>query len=115
MAPACTEGRRHTGRGSAMLWAMSFWETLGPAIHVEVTLTHTTNLHIVADQEHPVMEMVFSNGSGLFQQDNAPCQTAKIIRKRFEEHNRFMVLTSPPNSPVPIAIEHLWDVLDKQA
>jgi len=47
MAPGCTMGRRQAGGGSVMLWAMFCWETLGPAIHVDVTLTRTTYLSIV--------------------------------------------------------------------
>ncbi|MCI4389452.1 hypothetical protein PGIGA_G00098170 [Pangasianodon gigas] len=72
-------------------------------------------LNFVADQVHLFMAMVFPNGSGLFQQDNAPCHTAKIVQEWFEEHDKeFKVLTWPPNSPYLNLIEHLWDVLDKQ-
>jgi len=56
-------GRRQAGRGSVMLWAMFCWETLGPAINVDVTLTCTTYLSIVADHVHPFMETVFPGGS----------------------------------------------------
>ena len=42
MAPGCTMGRRQASGGSVMLWAMFCWETLGPGIHVDVTLTRTT-------------------------------------------------------------------------
>jgi len=63
-----------------MLWAMFCWETLGPAIHVEVNLTHVTYRNIIADQVHPFMAMVFPDGSGLFQQNNAPCHIAHIVR-----------------------------------
>ena len=48
MAPGCTTGRRQAGRGSVMLWAMFCLVTLGPAIHVDITLTCNTYLHIVA-------------------------------------------------------------------
>ncbi|MCJ8745752.1 hypothetical protein PDJAM_G00133960 [Pangasius djambal] len=41
--------------------------TLGPGLHVDVTLARTTHLNIVADQVHPYMVTVFPNGSGLFQ------------------------------------------------
>ncbi|MCI4388989.1 hypothetical protein PGIGA_G00092540 [Pangasianodon gigas] len=62
---------------------------------------------------HPFM--VFPNGSGLFQRDNASCHTVKIVQEWFEEHDKvFKVLTWPPNSPDLNPIGHLWDVLDKQ-
>ena len=70
-----------------MLWAMFCSETLGPAIHVNVNLIRVTYLNIVADQVHPFMARVFPDGSGLFQQDNAPCHTAHIVREWFEEHD----------------------------
>lgn len=58
---------------------------------------------------------LFPNGSGLFQQDSAPCHTAKMVLKWFEEHNNvFKVLTCRPDSPVLSLIEHLWDELDKK-
>lgn len=58
------------------------WEILSPSIHVDITLTHrhTTYLKIAADQIHPLMAMMFHDDSGLFQQDKAPCNTAKIYR-----------------------------------
>ena len=67
---------------------------LGPAIHMD-TLTHTTYLNIVADCLYPFVEAVFSDGCGLFQQDNAPCHKAKMVQEWFEEHsNKFEVLAS---------------------
>lgn len=33
---------------------MFCWETLGPDIHVEVTLTRTNQLIITADKTHPL-------------------------------------------------------------
>jgi len=114
MAPGCTLGRRQAGEGSVMLWAMFCWETLGPVIHVDVSLTHTTYLSIVADHVHPFMETVFPGGCVLFQQDNAPYCKAKMVQECFEEHSEFEVLTWPPNSPDLNPIKHLWDVLNKQ-
>ena len=43
-------------------------------------MTCATYLNIVADQVHPFMVMVFLDGSGLFQQGNASCHTAHIVR-----------------------------------
>jgi len=84
MAPGCNMGGRQDGEGNVMLWAMFCWETLGPAIHVDVTWTCTTYLSIVADHVHPFMEMVFPGGCGLFRQDNAPCHKTKMVQEWFE-------------------------------
>ena len=56
LAPGYTMGRRKAGGGSVMLWAIFCWETLGPAIHVDGTLTRTTYLNIGADLVHPFMK-----------------------------------------------------------
>ncbi len=76
MAAGCTMGRKQVGGGSDMLWAMFSWETFGSGIHVDVALTHTIYLKIIADRVHPIMAMTFPDGSDLFQQDNVPCHTS---------------------------------------
>jgi len=58
----------------------------GSAIHVDVSLTHATYVHIVGDQVHSFITMVFPGGSGLFRQDNASWHTAHIIQEWLEEH-----------------------------
>lgn len=45
--------------------AMIFWETLAPGIHVYVTLTRATFLHIVSDQVHNHMAAIFHHVSVL--------------------------------------------------
>ena len=61
---------------------------------MDVTLTCTTYLSTVADHVHPFMEMVFPDGCGLFQQDDAPCHKAKMVQEWFEQHNNdFDMLT----------------------
>lgn len=82
---------------------------------VDVTLTFTTYLSIVADHVQYFMEMVFPDGCGLFQQNDAPCHKAKTVQEWFEEQsNAFEMLILVPNSSALNPLERLWDVLDKQ-
>ncbi len=75
---------------------------------MDVNLTSATYLKIVSNHVHPFMAMVFPDGNGLFQQNNAPCHTAKVVQEWFEEQNIvFKVLPWPPNSPDLNPIEHL--------
>lgn len=79
--------------------AMFCWETLGPTIHVDDTLTRTY-LSIVAGYVHPFMGPVFLEGCGLLFQ---------------EWFDKFEVLTCSPVSPDLSPIEHLWDALGKKS
>ena len=65
-----------------MLWAMFWWVTSGPGIHVDVTIIRTTSINIVTDHVHPPMQTVFPDG---FQQDNVLCHKTKIVEEWFEK------------------------------
>ena len=53
------------------------------------------------------MERTFPNGGGIFQQDLAPCHTAKKVKK-FLKENHMKVFDQPGNSPDLNPIENLW-------
>lgn len=44
---------------SVMLLNKFYWESLGPAINIDVTLTRSTNLSIIADHKHSFMDIIF--------------------------------------------------------
>lgn len=56
VAPGSTMGRRQAGRGSLMLWAVFCWKTLGPTIHLDVTLTqlHWQTMYTLSWNRGPV-------------------------------------------------------------
>ena len=110
--PECTMGRGQANGDSVMLWAVFCWETLDPAM--DVTLTRTTYLNIVADQVHSFIETLFINCSGFFQQDNTPCHTAKWsrsdVRNKTTSSRCWLCFHSSPEFN---SIELLWNVLNK--
>lgn len=75
---------------SVMLLGKICWKTLGPGVHVDVTLTSTTYLSFVADHVHPFTEAVFPGGCGLFrQQEHVPCHKANIVQQWFVNRIEF--------------------------
>lgn len=82
----CFPGIKMGGRqGSVMSWATFLWEALCSPAHVDVTLTCTTYLNIIADQVHPFISVFH----GFFQKDRI-CTTKMVS---------VQVLTWPLNSP----------------
>ncbi|XP_063855001.1 uncharacterized protein LOC135097165 [Scylla paramamosain] len=55
------------------------------------------------------LEKRFPDGSGIFQQDLAPCHTSKIVKNFMTEKN-IQVLDWPGNSPDVSPIENLWAI-----
>lgn len=82
---SCFSSRRKNGSSVPALNALWSQETLRLGIHVDFTLTHITNLNIVANQIHPCKASVFPVSSGLFQ-DNVFWHMAKPVQAWFKEH-----------------------------
>lgn len=62
------------------------WHCMGALIRVEQYLNNQGYLSIIADEVFTVMLIVFPAEDRNFQQDNAPCYKATIVRRWFEEH-----------------------------
>ena len=59
------------------------------------------------------MKRAFPNGGEIFQQDLATCNTAKKVKKVFEE-NRIKILDWPGNLSDMNSIENLWRIEKKK-
>jgi len=70
-----------------------------PLVPIGHCLNATAYLSIVYDHAHPFIATMYPYSDGHFQQDNAPCDKARIISDWFIEHdNEFTVLKWPPQS-----------------
>ncbi|GFU49113.1 transposable element Tcb2 transposase [Trichonephila clavipes] len=70
---------------------------------------------LLSMEVHPFVQTSFPGECPLYQDDNAPIHTAKIVQEWFSEHEREVGhLDWPPQSPNVNIIEHLWGNLESK-
>ena len=67
------------------------------------------------DHVHPMVQALFPDGDGIFQDDNAPMHTAYVLKNWYEENESWLEhMEWLPRSPDLNIVEHFWFVLKRQ-
>ena len=98
-----------------VVWASISWNFLGPIFALHGRINSKDYLNILGDHVHPIVQVLFLDGHGIFQDDNASMHSAHVVKNWFKQHGSELEhIEWPPQSLDLNIIDHLWSVLEQQ-
>lgn len=102
--------RRQMGGGSLMIWGCIGYKKTGSICFLPTKVNAEYYKNILV-KEKPSFRVI-SDGNPIFQQDNAPIHTAKIVKKWLSE-SQMETIEWPALSPDLNIIENVWGKLSR--
>jgi transposase len=92
-----------------MFWGCFSYYGVGRLQPIEGMMRSPQYIEVLRMKVIPELEKTYPDGTGILQQDLAPCHTSKMVKK-FMTEQQIQVLDWPGNSPDVNPIENLWAI-----
>ena len=111
--PKCIKSSVKFGGGSVMVFGMISAAGPGPLVRLHGRINASVYKELLKQHVLPTLKTAV-NQPAVFMQDNAPCHTAKSIKKFLSEEN-VTVMDWPAQSPDMNPIENVWKLLNERS